>query len=99
MKLCVIQKKLSKYVEKCSETGELLAKPEYSRYHSVRIGEHVKSLMAWEYLAYYHRHPNGRVMSFSDNKQSVDPRFMLCSAELKGDIDFNDKAKVGELCL
>lgn len=88
MQICVIQKKLSKYVEKCPQTGELLAKPEYSRYHSVRIGVHVKSLMAWEYIAYYQRLPEGKVMSYSDNKRSVDPRLTICTADLKGEIQF-----------
>ena len=88
MEISTIQIKLSKYTEKCPHTGELVAKPNYSRYHPIRIGEHVKTLMAWQFIAYFQRLPKGRVFSYSENKQSVDPRFLLCGADLKGTVEF-----------
>lgn len=90
MKISVIQIKLSKYTAKCPETGELLARPGYSRHHSVRIGSHVKTLMAWSYIAYNQRLPVGRVYSYSEMRQSVDPRFMVCGADMAGEIQFEE---------
>jgi len=89
MKISIIQKKIARFIEKCPMTGELVARPPYSRYHSVRIGEHVKSLMAWCYIAYFQRLPEGPVRSYSNNPRSVDPSELICSRDLVGEIEFD----------
>jgi hypothetical protein len=88
MKISVVQKKISKYIEKCPSSGELLARPQYSRNHAIRIGASVKSLLYWVYVAYNQRKPDGYVYSFSDNPQSVDPSFSVCAGDLRGELEF-----------
>jgi hypothetical protein len=92
MRTTDIQIKLTRYTEKDS-SGELIFKPQYSRNHSVRIGNQVKTLMAWVYIAYYNRLPIGSVRIFSDNPKSISPEYMVCSGDFASELIFEEATK------
>lgn len=88
MNVSIIRKKLEKYLTKCETTGEVIVKERYKRTTPVRIGSRVKTIMAWVYISHYQCVPEGRVRTISDNPKSVDPEFLICSADLEGEIVF-----------